>query len=42
MKAYGGGDEKLHSFVTSTLDVNGQSHVPDALLLGKSASHPMK
>lgn len=41
MKAYGGGEEQIHSFVTSTLDANGQPHVPDALPLEKSASHPM-
>lgn len=41
MKVHGGGEEQLHSFVTSTLDVNGQPHAPDALPLGKSASHPM-
>ena len=40
MKAYGGGEVQLHSFVTSTLEMKGQPHVPDALPLGQSASHP--
>jgi len=35
MKAYGGGEEQLHIFLTSALDGYGQLHAPVPLLPGK-------